>query len=97
LERLKKMAELYCTGCGYCVPCPTEVNIPKIFELYNLGRVYGMWENARSQYAGLSGGVPWMKGNKGDVCAQCGDCEDKCPQKIDIRKQLAEAHEALEK
>jgi predicted aldo/keto reductase-like oxidoreductase len=29
------------------------------------------------------------------VCAECGQCEEKCPQKINIIEQLKETHEAL--
>jgi len=28
-------------------------------------------------------------------CSACGECEKKCPQHIDIMKQLEIAHEAL--
>jgi hypothetical protein len=94
MAKLHEMAKLYCTGCGYCVPCPQEVNIPKIFEFYNLGRVYGLWEVARKQYANI-GTNQWLKGKKADACVDCGVCEPKCPQDIPIREQLAEAHKAL--
>jgi len=94
LQRMKGMADLYCTGCKYCMPCPEEVAIPKIFERYNRGRVYGLWENARKEYARL-GTNQWDKGNKADACVECGECEEKCPQNIPIREQLKEAHKAL--
>ncbi len=95
LERLKSMADLYCTGCGYCVPCEAaEVAIPSIFKEFNRARVYGLWDHARKAYAQI-GKVPWSKGKPADACVQCGACEDKCPQHIEIRKQLAEAHAAL--
>ncbi|OGV37435.1 MAG: aldo/keto reductase [Lentisphaerae bacterium GWF2_49_21] len=94
MKSLKKMAELYCTGCNYCMPCPKEVQIPKIFERYNRGRVYGLWDNAKKAYADI-GTLTWEKGNKADACVNCGVCEDKCPQKIPIRKMLAEAHRQL--
>ena len=93
LARLKGMAELYCTGCGYCLPCPNEVAIPKVFERYNLGRVYGLWDAARKRYANI--GRRFDQGAKADACIECGQCEDKCPQKIPIRQQLKEAHKAL--
>ena len=94
MKKLKKMADLYCTGCNYCMPCPKEVQIPKIFERYNRGRVYGLWENAKKAYGDI-GTLPWDKGNRADACINCGICEEKCPQKIPIRKMLAEAHKAL--
>ena len=93
LVELKNMADLYCTGCDYCLPCPKGVAISKIFRRYNRGRVYGLWDAARALYARLGEG--WDKGARADACVGCGQCEPKCPQKIEIRKQLKEAHEAL--
>jgi uncharacterized protein len=94
LSRLKKMADLYCTGCGYCMPCPAEVAIPRIFGMYNQARVYGLWDHARRQYAGMIARAP-RQGQPADKCTECGLCEPKCPQNIPIRKQLKEAHKAL--
>lgn len=93
IERLEKMADLYCTGCKYCLPCPQNVDIPRIFDFYNTGRVWGLWDIARKHYGNMS-----RDGNSGkpaDACVGCGQCEDKCPQNIPIRRQLKEAHEAL--
>ena len=91
LDRLKKMADLYCTGCGYCKPCPQSVDIPAIFNAYNSARVYGLWDGARSAYASLGGDGR----ARADACVDCGECEEKCPQDIPIREQLKEAHKAL--
>jgi predicted aldo/keto reductase-like oxidoreductase len=91
LERLSRMADLYCTGCSYCMPCPNEVNIPRIFRKYNEARVYGLWDMARTTYR------EWRPsaGKRADACVECGLCEEECPQHIPIRRQLVEAHEAL--
>jgi len=94
LDRLKKMADLYCTACKYCMPCPAEVNIPAIFEMYNRGRVYGLWESAKRAYNRLPK-TPGKHGANAEACTECGECEEKCPQNIPIRKQLKEAHDAL--
>ena len=90
----KKRAELYCTGCNYCMPCPSEVNIPLNFEIMNYHRVYGLTDYAKGQY-GQIGTHDWMKGKKAEECIECGICETKCPQKIQIRKQLKETAETL--
>ena len=94
LDKLKKMADLYCTGCGYCVPCDQGVNIPRIFELFNQARVYDIWERSREAY-GWIGEEEWEPGQKADKCIECGECEIKCPQNIPIINQLAEAHRML--
>ncbi|MBN1937053.1 MAG: aldo/keto reductase [Anaerolineae bacterium] len=94
VARLAEMAKLYCTGCKYCMPCPQEVNIPHIFELYNMGQVYGLWQVAKDGYAEFPESR-WIGGKQADECIECGACEEKCPQHIEIRKQLKEAHAAL--
>jgi len=91
LARMKALADLYCTGCKYCQPCPQEVNIPWIFEKYNEARVYGLWEPSRRSYQAWQ----WVQGKPADAWVECGECETKCPQHIPIREQLREAHEAL--
>ena len=42
----------------------------------------------------LSTGInQWLPKVKADACTECGVCESRCPQKIQIRAQLKEAHE----
>jgi predicted aldo/keto reductase-like oxidoreductase len=94
LERMSKLAELYCTGCEYCLPCPQGVAIPHIFEKFNEARIYGLWDQAREAY---NEGWRESRGQRADACIECGECEEKCPQQIPIREQLREAHNALNK
>jgi predicted aldo/keto reductase-like oxidoreductase len=96
LEKNKKLADLYCTGCNYCMPCPNEVQIPTNFRLMNYHRVYGLSEHARRQYRAISPtGWGENKGRRADECKECGKCEPKCPQKIPIMEQLKEVAAAL--
>jgi predicted aldo/keto reductase-like oxidoreductase len=92
-EEKKKLADLYCTGCKYCMPCPHGVDIPENFSLMNTYRVYGLLDYARGEYGG------WMSEHKQTAasCQECGECEPKCPQKIPIIAQLKETEAALGK
>jgi hypothetical protein len=96
VEENKKLAELYCTGCQYCLPCPNGVNIPKNFYLMNLHRVWGQTGEARRLYDDgwtlLSEGTENLQAV---ACQECGQCEPKCPQKIPIIAQLKATHRVL--
>ena len=59
----------------------------------NYRRIYGMKDYANEQYRAI-GAAP-SKLRKADACIECGVCEDHCPQKIEVRKQLKDCHEAL--
>lgn len=91
----EKLANLYCTGCGYCVPCPAGVNIPHIFKAMNYYSVYNTVEYAVGEYAGIGG--QWIPGRNASACTECGICETRCPQKLKIREQLKESHKVLHK
>lgn len=90
----KRLAELYCTGCNYCMPCPAGLNIPEIFKMMNYHRVYKITDFARQEYQKI-GKVDWMKYENAAACADCGACEDKCPQHLKIREQLKQTHAVL--
>ena len=79
-----------CTACSYCMPCPQGVNIPGMFQLVNEGSMFGSWDAQRKRYSQLK-----SEGSSADSCIRCGACEDKCPQHIAIRDQLADVAEQL--
>jgi uncharacterized protein len=41
VETYRRLMKVPCTGCGYCIPCPNEVNIPGIFSVYNDSYLFG--------------------------------------------------------
>jgi len=84
----KELLGLYCTGCGYCMPCPEGVDIPANLEILNLERVFGLTDHAKAKYASLVG--------KAALCRLCGKCLEECPQDIDIPTRLAEAVAVLD-
>jgi len=99
--KLQSVADLYCTGCGYCMPCPNGVDIPGNFLLVNYHRVHGLEESSRRAYRRLRNGNSFrllgtrIEGKAASECVQCGECEPKCPQSIRIMEQLEEVHRAL--
>lgn len=40
-DQLRQRIKVPCTTCGYCLPCPAGVNIPRIFSIYNDCFIYG--------------------------------------------------------
>jgi predicted aldo/keto reductase-like oxidoreductase len=78
----RRLIQVGCTGCGYCLPCPSGVNIPRNFAVFN---EYYMFEKS----AAAKGGYQWVdEGQRADKCVECGQCEELCPQRIEIRKEL---------
>ncbi len=95
-DELKRLSDLYCTGCGYCTPCPNDVNIPENFRLMNLHQVWEQTSVARKNYAKLGQEGWYIRGKPAKDCLLCGECEPKCPQKIPIMEQLKATAEALQ-
>lgn len=71
-----------CTGCQYCMPCPSGVNIPDNFKYLNNAEMFDNLEGEKLQYSGFEG--------KASKCTECGACEEKCPQHTPIREMLKE-------
>lgn len=94
MEEIKKFSDLYCTGCGYCMPCPKGIDIPYVFNCHTYFNVYGLKDHARHMYSRV-GRAEHGVGKPVADCVECRACEKKCPQKIEIPKRLREVHEAL--
>ncbi len=79
---VKDKQKVNCTTCGYCTPCPVGVNIPACFSLMNDHYVFND-PVAQMRYNNFIGDA-----GKASNCVQCGECEEKCPQQIEIREKL---------
>jgi len=94
IEEVKKqygsLIKVDCTSCGYCQPCPSGVNIPFNFSLYNDAHIYD--DIAASRFAYNTFFPPEARAS---VCTQCGACEEACPQQISIREHLKEIQKEL--
>ena len=97
IEVFKGVKKLYdsklkvgCTGCAYCMPCPSGVNIPGVFNQYNntfMGDPV-VWKGRYRSF---------LCANEMDAsqCTECGECEEACPQNIEIIDKLKEAHDHM--
>jgi predicted aldo/keto reductase-like oxidoreductase len=93
MKKTNKLADLYCTGCGYCMPCPKDVDIKGRFAAMNMLKVYGIKDTAVANYSRVLDGEQKKPG--GGKCVKCGLCEKKCPQNIKIIEQLEETEKTF--
>ena len=82
-----------CTGCGYCMPCPKNVDIPGTFAAYNRKYSEGRFAALREHFMGTAARKNSAAASE---CIGCGKCEKHCPQNIEIRARLKDAQKELE-
>jgi predicted aldo/keto reductase-like oxidoreductase len=86
----KGMFPVPCTRCGYCMPCPSGVDIPRVFELYNEAVAFNQLSLNKNIYRGVL-----AKSSQAGSCTQCGECEERCPQRIGIQEWMPRVHREL--
>ena len=92
-EIIRKVRTIYqaahtipCTACRYCTDgCPVGIAIPDLFACFNNKRL--SQEGSDEAYAAMEVGA--------DQCVECGQCEEACPQHLQIRQLLKEVHKAF--
>jgi len=89
-DRIGESFDGFCTGCGYCLPCPKGINIPAMMDAYNhrmlqgddpkhvLNRLKWHWSESADQAA---------------ECIACGQCEARCTQHLPIADRMKEIAE----
>lgn len=78
----KELSGDFCRGCGYCLPCPAEIDIPTCARMSLTIRRYptSLYLNSHWQAE--------MK--KIENCQQCGQCRERCPYGLDTPRLLAQ-------
>ena len=79
---VKELSGDYCRGCGYCLPCPANIEIPTSARISKLLRraALSVW---------LSD--DWKaKMNRVNDCMECGHCKEHCPYNLDVPSLLKE-------
>lgn len=83
-DSLKKLTDqlgmTFCRRCGYCLPCPQNIDIPTQFLMEGYYTRYELQDWALERYGALP--------HKASDCVQCGACEKRCPYDLPIRKML---------
>lgn len=90
-ETMISNAEYVCSGCGYCLPCAEELDIPGVLRLRNYHVVLHL-EAAKREFQQR---VARDHRFKVENCQECGLCESRCPNQLPVINLLKEARESL--
>lgn len=92
LTAYRATGSIPCTACRYCMDCPSGVDIPSVFTVYNQSRV----SNPGNEfYFGMEYSRILGEDRGAERCVKCGVCVPKCPQRIDIPAGLGEVAAAI--
>jgi len=78
-----------CTQCRYCMPCPNGVDIPHNLGALNSAAMYDAYSDERRRYQHMP------EEARASACIECRQCEDLCPQSIEISAWMSVVHEVL--
>jgi uncharacterized protein len=81
-----------CTSCGYCAPCPQSINLGACLSYYNIYRYMNIAQ-AKKQFLQNQ----WNDTLRLDRCTSCGDCKQRCPNRLPLETIIKEAREMLYK
>lgn len=95
-ELMLQYPTIPCNDCKYCMPCPYGLDIPAVLLHYNkcvnegnLSQSSRDENYVKARRAFLVGYDRSVEKNRGAAhCVGCGECNDHCPQRIDIPAEL---------
>jgi hypothetical protein len=79
-----------CTGCGYCQPCPNNINVGACLSYFNIYK-YMHLPHAKKAFHEKQ----WEEGLRLDRCTHCGSCSLRCPNHLPLNKILRDAKRTL--
>jgi predicted aldo/keto reductase-like oxidoreductase len=91
-KKYRSKIAINCTGCGYCMPCPSKVWIPYNINIYNDFLMYETKEASIKMYERLEIAKEAASG-----CIGCGQCETVCPQGLPIIENMKKIDKVLRK
>lgn len=81
----RELAGDFCRGCGYCLPCPAQIDIPNCARMSLLLR--------RSPAEGHLSPAGQEKMARIDQCVHCNHCADHCPYGLNTPELLRRNYE----
>lgn len=93
-EITRRSITIGCTSCRYCTDgCPQSIPIPSLFTVYNDYRRFAALGKARyvTEYKWATD-----KAGKASDCIGCRQCEEHCPQHLEITEWLKTIAETFE-
>ena len=95
-EALDKFPLVRCTDCKYCMPCPYGIDIPGIFKFYNNSVNEETYISSSEQKGYARARRKFLakydkaveSARQADHCISCSQCVKKCPQHIQIPKEM---------
>ena len=83
-NRIERDFNEMCTGCGYCLPCPQGIPIPRFMDIHNLLQLKCSEEEIRFRFK-----YHWdLTPQQAAECVECGQCESRCTQHLPIIDRL---------
>jgi predicted aldo/keto reductase-like oxidoreductase len=87
-DAYRALKPIPCTACRGCMPCPQDIDVPRIFEIYNDALMYGDTAAARAIYL--------LERHSLESCNECESCAAACGKSIPIPDWLKKARKLLE-
>jgi predicted aldo/keto reductase-like oxidoreductase len=77
-----------CTSCRYCMDCPSGVNIPLNFAIYNTYKSHAVSSPAMAEVIFRNNYRTLGEPERASQCVGCGECQIRCPQNLEITRLM---------
>ena len=87
-EKLLDSFDGLCTGCGYCLPCPEGIPVPKMMDAYNLKLL-----SKEGRDGQILSRLKWHWSEDpaaAEQCTECGECAERCTQHLPVPERMKE-------
>ena len=79
----------HCRDCGFCHPCPQNLDVAAILRFHTLFVAYGLKNWSKKLFEGLEVGA--------EKCTKCGECETICPYELPVISMLQKAQRDMQR